>query len=182
MFERFTRDARDAVVRAQAVARAEIAGSIETRHLLIALVESPGPVADALTEVGVPPASFARSLRQQGSTRGLDADALASVGIDLESVRRQADAVFGEGALDRSGRPAKGHIPFTRDAKKALELALREAIRLRRNRIDVAMLMLGILRSTGSGAPLTLHRALTEQGSSVSALRAVLEGPQAQAC
>lgn len=182
MFERFTQDARDAVVAAQAVARAESARSIDSRHLLIAMVETPGPAATALTEVGVDPAAFAASLRSEGTTGGLDADALASVGIDLEAVRQRADVVFGEGALDRGGRrPAKGHIPFTRDAKKALELALREAIRLSRNRIDSAMLLLGILRSTGSPAQRALQRTLTEHGSSVVALRAAVEESEAQA-
>ena len=96
---------------------------------------------------------LARDLRGELRSGGLDAEALASVGIDLEAVRESADAVFGKGALDRAGRaPVKGHIPFTADAKKVLELALREAVRLRTNRIDGAMLLLGMLRGTGSSA------------------------------
>ena len=104
------------------------------------------------------------------------------MGIDLEAVRASADAVFGEDALDRAGRaPVKGHIPFTADAKKALELALREAVRLRTNRIDGAMLLLGTLRGTGSPAERTLSRALAEVGSSPSALRLAVERAAAQA-
>ena len=104
------------------------------------------------------------------------------MGIDLEAVRASADAVFGKDALDRAGRaPVKGHIPFTADAKKALELALREAVRLRTNRIDGAMLLLGTLRGTGSPAELVLSRALAEAGSSPSALRLAVERAAAQA-
>ena len=35
---------------------------------------------------------------------------------------------FGAGALDRAGRTLGGHVPFAPDAKKALELSLREAV------------------------------------------------------
>jgi ATP-dependent Clp protease ATP-binding subunit ClpA len=182
MFERFTTDARDVVVSAQTVARESGTRSIDTRHVLLGLVETPGPAADALTSVGVDPASLARELRLQLRSGGLDAEALASVGIDLEAVRASADAVFGRDALDRAGRaPMKGHIPFTPDAKKALELALREAIRLRMNRIDGAMLLLGTLRGADSPAELTLRRALADAGSSPSALRQTVERSAAQA-
>jgi hypothetical protein len=34
--------------------------------------------------------------------RVLDAEALASIGIDLDEVRRRVDEAFGEGALDRT--------------------------------------------------------------------------------
>lgn len=63
-----------------------------------------------------------------------DADALRSVGIDLDEVRRNVEDAFGPGALDRgvpdAHRSGTRHIPFTRDAKRALELSLREAIHL----------------------------------------------------
>jgi hypothetical protein len=73
------------------------------------------------------------------------------------------------------------HIPFAADAKKTLELALREAVRLRTNRIDSAMLLLGTLRGTGSPAELILRRSLTDAGSSPAALRLAVERAAAQA-
>ena len=158
------------------------ARSIDGRHLLLGLTETAGPAADALASVGLDPAALAHDLRAELRSGGLDAEALASVGIDLDAVRASADAVFGEGALDRVGRaPVKGHLPFTADAKKTLELALREAVRLRTNRIDGAMLLLGTVRATGSPAELTLSRALAEVGSSPSALRAAVEQDAAEA-
>ncbi len=182
MFERFTADARDVVMRAQAVARESGTRSIDGRHLLLGLAETEGPAADALASVGIDPVGLARDLRAELQSGGLDAEALASVGIDLAAVRASADAVFGKDALDRAGRsPSKGHIPFTADAKKALELALREAVRLHTNRIDGAMLLLGTLRDTGSPAARTLGRALAEAGSSPSALRLAVERAAARA-
>ena len=182
MFERFTADARDVVVRAQTVARESGTRSIDARHLLLGLAETAGPAADALASVGLDPAGLARELRSELQSGGLDAEALASVGIDLDAVRASADAVFGKDALDRVGRAAvKGHIPFTADAKKSLELALLEAVRLRVQRIDGAMLLLGTLRGTGSPAELTLRRALAEVGSSPAALRQAVERAAAQA-
>jgi ATP-dependent Clp protease ATP-binding subunit ClpA len=183
MFERFTRDARDAVVGAQAAARSTGSRSIDSRHLLLALVEAEASAVAALRAVGVAPATLAAALRDDVRAGGLDAGALASVGIDLDAVRERADSVFGEGALDRGRRPpVKGHIPFTADAKKSLELALREAVRLRRNRIDTAMLLLGLLRASGSGAAITLERAVRDAGSSPGALRTAAEdGGAAQA-
>jgi len=182
MFERFTAEAREVVVGAQRVARECGARSIDGRHLLLGLTETAGPAADALASVGLDPAALTHDLRAELRSGGLDAEALASVGIDLDAVRANADAVFGEGALDRVGRaPVKGHLPFTADAKKTLELALREAVRLRTNRIDGAMLLLGTVRATGSPAELTLSRALAEVGSSPSALRAAVEQDAAEA-
>jgi ATP-dependent Clp protease ATP-binding subunit ClpA len=85
----------------------------------------------------------------------LDADALASVGIDLDTVRRAADAAFGPGALDRAGpsrarRP--GRMVFTADAKKALERAVRATARLRRREISGGHLLIGIIDQGDNGA------------------------------
>ena len=182
MFERFTADARAVVVGAQTVARESGARAIDGRHLLLGLTESAGPATDALTAVGLDPAALARDLRAELQAGDLDAEALASVGFDLTAVRANADVLFGPGALDRARRsPSKGHLPFTADAKRTLELALREAVRLRTNRIDGAMLLLGTLRGTESPAERTLSRALAHVGSSPAALRLVVEQAVAQA-
>jgi ATP-dependent Clp protease ATP-binding subunit ClpA len=182
MFERFTREARDLVEAAQGAAREAGSRAVDSRHLLLALVERSTASAADLSSLRVQPMALASSLRVDLRAGGLDREALASVGIDLDAVRERADAVFGEGALDRGRRPAaKGHIPFSSDAKKVLELALREAIRLRTNRIDDRMLLLGMLRGTGSPAEQALRQALTDVGSSVDALRAVVERATAQA-
>jgi len=170
MFERFTKEARAAVVGAQQVARDTASRSIDTRHVLVALVEGPGPVARALGEAGGDAGVLAESARAELRAGGLDGDALAALGIDLDAVQRRADAVFGPDALARAGRARKGHIPFTPDAKKALELALREAVRLRQRSIDSGHLMLGILRAESPGRAL-----LRQTGVDPDALRQALE-------
>jgi len=80
------------------------------------------------------------------------------------------DAVFGAGALERAGRTSGGHIPFTPDAKQALELALREAVRLKQRTIHSGHLLLGVLRAQGPGRALLLHT-----GVDTEALRTALE-------
>jgi len=125
MFERFTTGARQAVVAAQEVARDLGDPQISPAHLLVAVASSSDPAAHALAAHG----ADRQALLDRFDGDGLDASALAALGIDLEAVRRRADAVFGAGALERAGRrrPApSGHVPFTRDAKKTLETALRD--------------------------------------------------------
>jgi ATP-dependent Clp protease ATP-binding subunit ClpA len=171
MFERFSKEARAAVVEAQQVARSTASRSIDSRHVLVALAEADGPASRALHAVGVDPRAVAVSLRDDLRAGGLDAEALTSLGVDLGAVRERTDAVFGEGALDRVGRKTpKGHIPFTADAKKALELALREAIRLKDTGIQGGHLLLGIVRADSPAA-----RALQAAGVDVAALRSAVE-------
>jgi ATP-dependent Clp protease ATP-binding subunit ClpA len=170
MFERFTKDARAAVVGAQEVARETGTRSIDTRHLLVVLAENPGPARRALQTVGADVRAVAATARAELRAGGIDGDALAGIGIDLDAVRAQADAVFGPDALELAGRAPGGHIPFTPDAKKALELALREAIRLKHRSIRAGHLLLGILRAESPGRALLL-----QAGVDTDALREALE-------
>lgn len=178
MFERFTQEARSVVTDAQTVARSVHTRTIDTRHLVVALCESDGGAGRAALEaVGVDPASLAAALRADLAGSGLDADALAVVGIDLEEIRRTTDATFGEGALDGvagRGRGARKHVPFTSDAKKALELALREALRLGAKGIDSGHLLLGVVRSKTPAAP-AIEAALAAAGADAPALRTAVE-------
>lgn len=147
MFERFTKEARAAVAAAQQVARDTGSRTVDSRHVLVALAEGPGPARAALAEVGAEPDQVARRVRSELRTAGLDPRALATLGIDLDAVRDRVEATFGPGALEGAARTRAGHIPFAPDAKKALELALREAIRLEHRTIDGRHLLLGILRA-----------------------------------
>jgi len=182
MFERFSKDARAAVVDAQQVAHETGSRTVDGRHLLAALASGDGAAAQALRTVGVDPSALADSLRAELRAGGLDAGALASLGVDLDAVRARADAVFGEGALERgTGRGRRGHIPFTPDAKKTLELALRETVRLGSPAIEGGHLLLGVLRATGSPAEAALRAALAGAGTDGPALRVALEEQQRRA-
>ncbi|QAY71807.1 hypothetical protein ET471_09105 [Xylanimonas protaetiae] len=179
MFERFTQDARLAVIEAQTVARETRSTQIDTRHLLAVLLEADGPARSAVTGAGLDAGDVARRARATiASEDDLDGAALAALGIDLDAVREKADAVFGEGALDRAssaGRTGRrGHLSFTQDAMKAIELALREAIRLKAKTIETRHLLLGILRADSPGGRI-LAAAAAESGVDLPALRNALE-------
>ncbi len=163
MFERFTHDARVVVLGATQVAHRFDSAAIAPEHLLIAMLDVGGPEAELLRASGLQPFRLESALAADGGD-GLDADALGAIGIDLDEVRRQADRVFGPGALDGLGRgtpdaPGRGasrsrRVPFTAEAKKVLELALREAIRLGDREIRTGHLVLGLSRPRTASAEL----------------------------
>ena len=100
MFERFAKDAREAVVQAQDEARTLGVDRIGPEHVLLGAVRSPDTVAaQALGRLGVDHASLLAAVRALPA-HAIDADALAGIGIDLEAVRAQVEASFGPGALD----------------------------------------------------------------------------------
>ncbi|WP_369371126.1 Clp protease N-terminal domain-containing protein [Promicromonospora sp. Populi] len=175
MFERFTKDARSAVVDAQLVARDAHSDQIDSRHLLVALAEQNGPARSALADSGLDVADGVRRARASiEAGDALDPAALAAVGIDLDEVTRRTEATFGEGALTRAGRILRGrrkHIPFTPDAKKSLELALREAIRLGSKEIHGGHLLLGLTRGDSPA-----RRILSDVGADLEQVRHLAEG------
>jgi len=172
MFERFTKRARTVVVHAQEIARERRSSTIGSEHLLLGLFAVPdGLAATILARLQVDRADVEADL---GRGAPFDAEGLATLGIDLEEVRRQAEETFGPGALDRTqaaqGRWRGGHIPFERDAKKALELGLREAVRLGHGFIGTEHLLLGLLHDgrardvlVARGVGLDGTRALVEE-------------------
>jgi ATP-dependent Clp protease ATP-binding subunit ClpA len=167
MFERFTPAARQVVVRAQDEAHAFGHPWLGTEHLLLGVLAEPqAPGVSVLTDLGVTVDTGRAALRQLVGTGGLcetDADALRTLGIDLDEVRRRVEASFGPGALDhpphprgrRRRRPRRrsrcepadvtGHLSFMPRAKRALERAHREALALGNPDIGVEHLLLGLL-------------------------------------
>jgi ATP-dependent Clp protease ATP-binding subunit ClpC len=95
--------------------------------------------------------------------QGTSARALASAGITLEAARHDVEALIGRGE-----RPPSGHIPFTRPAKKCLELSLREALQLGHRYIGTGHLLLGLMSQGDSAAVKVLGRL----GSDLDQLRA----------
>jgi ATP-dependent Clp protease ATP-binding subunit ClpA len=162
MFERFTIEARQTVVLAQEEARKLRHDHIGTEHLLLGLLRLPGSgTAAVLTAHGLTSESVALTVAAHVGSEDLDADALTTVGIDLDAVRTSVEATFGPGALDkpRGGRrrATSGHIPFTPRAKKVLELSLREAIALDHNYIADGHVALGLLREGEGLAMKIIH-------------------------
>ncbi|MGP4024953.1 Clp protease N-terminal domain-containing protein [Actinomadura sp. 3N407] len=174
MFERFTEDARAAVIGAQSEARDLGDHHIGTEHVLLSVLRGDDAVARALREHGLAADDLRTRIARVNATGGdvLDSDALKSIGIDLDAVREATEETFGEGALDvpagRLSRLRGGHIPFTPKAKKALELSLRHAIRLKQKEIRKGHILLGILHDDG----FLSVRLATEAGADVRELRA----------
>jgi plasmid stability protein len=111
---RFQRDARSAVVSAQDEVRALGHGEVATEHLLLGLLRS---------HEG--PAAWA-----------LEGHPLA---ITFDRVRERVIELRGRG-----DGPPQGPIPFTAGAKRALELALREALAMKQRVIGAQHVLLGI--------------------------------------
>jgi ATP-dependent Clp protease ATP-binding subunit ClpA len=146
MFERFTSQARETVVQAQAEARRLHAGRVGTEHLLLALLGQDTPTAAVLTRNGLDRDRVTAAVAVL--TDDLDADALGTLGIDLDAVRERVEAAFGPGALDRrtGSRAPGGHVPFSPRAKKVLELSLRETVAMRQRTITDGHIALGLIR------------------------------------
>jgi ATP-dependent Clp protease ATP-binding subunit ClpC len=76
------------------------------------------------------------------------AEALAALGADEAAVRAEVERAFPHGAEPRPS----GQIPFSAEAKKSLELGLREALALGHNHISPEHLLLGLVRADAGGA------------------------------
>lgn len=140
MFERFARESRLAVLRAQDAARRLGAEHVEPEHLLLALAEGNDPAGWALAEVGVRAGDVADAIEQ---------DLVAT----LEIVGVPPSVVASTPAPPRNDRP-----PFSQPSKRALEHALREAVRRGDRRMGTEHVLLGILRRPAATVARVLAR------------------------
>jgi len=170
VLERFTSPARQAVADARYEAARAGQDKVHSEHLLLAVFGLPGQAADAMAVAGLSPERLRAQLRR-GTHPGaadLDADALASLGIDLDAVRRATDAAFGPGALDLARMAGRKRPQFDDDARQALAGAGRQGMRLGHRWITTGHLLLGILDQPRNRAV----AALTDAGADTAALRA----------
>jgi ATP-dependent Clp protease ATP-binding subunit ClpA len=129
MFERFTDRARRVVILAQEEARMLDHNYIGTEHVLLGLINE---------------------------GEGVAAKALRALDVDLDTLRREVEALVGRGQ-----QPESGHIPFTPRAKKVLELALRESVHLGHEYIGTEHLLLGLVREgEGPAAQVLAQRGI----------------------
>jgi ATP-dependent Clp protease ATP-binding subunit ClpA len=146
MFERFTRDARSAVLAAQHAAQRLGAEQIEPEHLLLGLAEGSTPAARAMAEAGLDRAAIAATI---------EADLVAM----LEVVGVPASVVDAVPVLPRADRPG-----FGVHAKRALEQALREAVRRHERRLGAEHVLLGALHAPSPTLSRVLARLDVEPG------------------
>jgi ATP-dependent Clp protease ATP-binding subunit ClpA len=173
MFERFTEEARSAVVAASQQAQGLHHGYIGTEHLLLGILDDRSTrAARLLAERGVD-GEWVRGEVERIVGRGdpdLDADALATLGIDLDAVRERVERTFGPGALSRRRTRRRGlvctgpAIPFTPRAKKVLELSLREAVEMGDDFIGSEHVLLGLAREGDGVAAEILRSRAVDRG------------------
>jgi ATP-dependent Clp protease ATP-binding subunit ClpC len=136
MFNRFTKEPRRCVQAAVEEARMLGHDSVGDEDLLLGILRADeGVAAEALSSLGV----TLDAAREESA--GMLSDALSSIGISLEEVRRGAGDAF------QMCLPDDRRILFSPRAKKVLEQALKEALRLRDNYIGTEHVLLGIRRN-----------------------------------
>lgn len=181
MFERFTAAARAAVVGAQQHAHDAQHTEIGAGDLLAGVLDDvDGIPARVLVGLGVTLGEGVAATEEVFDAE--DAAALGSLGIDLDAVRRRAEATFGEGALDRRGRQrpglfgrrmGAGAVPFSAEAKSALEQALRAAVAEGHRHLGTEHVFLGLL-ATDQGTALRVLRRLGVTADRATLRRLVL--------
>jgi ATP-dependent Clp protease ATP-binding subunit ClpA len=167
MFERFTEAARGVVVNAQEQARTLGHSEVLAEHVLLGVMsDTEGIGARALRDLGVDADAL---VSEVAALDDADAEALRSIGVDLLAVRRQAEAAFGSGALDRPRRRrvglfrkkvvlVGGVLHFANTATRSLEQARRQAQALNHDYIGSEHILLGLLIDEQDPAARVLRR------------------------
>lgn len=111
MFERFTPDARTVVTQAREHARRLGHRYVGGEHILLAAVSASTPASAVLCAHGLTPEQVDEEIIRRaglgagaGLFAGLDRDALAAIGIDLDAVRARIEASFGAQALTNAAQ------------------------------------------------------------------------------
>ncbi len=169
MFEKFTEDAKRAILLSEQETVALGYDYIGTEHLLLGLIGVPDGVAGQV--LGAHGVTLPRArerivtlLTEAGvtGTGGRAAtEALASIGIDVDEVKKRMDDTFGPGRFQYP-RPI-----YDPGARKMLERTVHEALTLGSESIDTEHMLLGMFDDGDSVG----SRVLTGLGVDASALR-----------
>lgn len=171
MFERFSEGARTVVSDAVDQARALGHDPVGTQHLLLGLL-NPGVGAgyQVLRDAGLQADAARDVIRRRAPGGGVltkdDAEALRTVGIDLDVVLAHLAESFGPDAVPESPS-RRGRTRLSQPAKKTLQLALREAIWLKSKVIGSEHILLGLLRCDDND----INSVLAELGVTPDGLR-----------
>jgi ATP-dependent Clp protease ATP-binding subunit ClpA len=140
---------------------------VGTEHVLLALTRSPESGAvRVLRQLGVTPEDITGSAFLAGVwAPRIDADALATLGVDLEAVRERVEETFGPGALEPTGARIQCVMP-------RLKMALAHALdRAGDQPVQDEHVLLGLLGVRDSLAA----RVLAELGVSLEAVEAKVD-------
>jgi ATP-dependent Clp protease ATP-binding subunit ClpC len=139
MFERYTEQAKRAILAAENEARALQHAHVGTEHLLLGLLDEPGVATAALDRLGI----ALEAVRQQVLGYIYPGD------VPVAAPRAPR-----EEAAAAAGRPEI--VPFTPRAMVAAELALREALRFGHSYIGTEHVLLGLIRERDGVAAMAL--------------------------
>jgi ATP-dependent Clp protease ATP-binding subunit ClpA len=142
--------------------------TVGTEHVLLALTRDPeGNASRTLRQLGVSHGDIAESPCLAGTrARRIDAEALATLGIDLESVRERLDETFGPGALEQTRAGCLGIMP-------RLKVALAYAVDYAgEGPVQDEHVLLGLLSVPDS---LAAH-VLSEHGVTLDKVEAIVAG------
>src|SRR5437667_6608486 len=142
LFQRLGASARRVIFRSLEEAAAWGGTAVGPEHLLAAVAGETGSVAAmALGEAGV------TSERIRQVVEAEDAQALASIGISLDTVRRKIEQTAGAEAWSRS--LAGVVLPFTPAGKDAVNSTVRESRQLRHRVIEAEHILLALVGHDG---------------------------------
>ena len=147
MFDIFTDEARRALILAQDEAIMLGHDFVAAEHLLLGLVGTgDGLAGQLLADQGVTADEARRAAVELLTADGLTVasaagpvEALATIGIDVDDVRRRADETFGRGQFVFP-RPA-----YVLEAKRAIERSVAEAQALGHEYVGTEHMLLGLL-------------------------------------
>jgi ATP-dependent Clp protease ATP-binding subunit ClpA len=136
MLERFTPDARAVIKKAAEHASRLGHRYVGGEHLLLAAVSTSQPASAVLCEHGLTPERVEGEIVRRvglgagtGLFAGLDRDALASIGIDIDAVRARIESTFGPQALSAAARTVHRETTRRRRPRPARSWRLRRRAR-----------------------------------------------------
>ncbi|HEV7648343.1 MAG TPA: Clp protease N-terminal domain-containing protein [Actinophytocola sp.] len=160
MFERFTKPARQVVTDAVDEAERERAPRVAPKHVLLALLGKETRSAAVLAGAGVTREALLEAfevIARRGGLTDAEAEALRSLGIDVDTVVEQVEREHGAGALTEPRTPRLARVPFADETKELLVTTLRQAVERGDRRIGDEHLLLALAFSGGAAQVLAAH-------------------------
>jgi ATP-dependent Clp protease ATP-binding subunit ClpA len=184
MFERFDSNARAAIAKAWEEAARAGSKEIRTEHLLLGLMDKPGDATDVLEAVQADPDEVRAAVPQVEAARSAAPEAHDAP----EAPAADAPGAAPPAAEGPPGDPASPgpvaplDLRLTRNARRALDLALRTAHRFRHDHVSSGHLLLSIIEQPDSGAVEALKVAGIHVGTlRTDILKQLTEAPAAHA-
>jgi ATP-dependent Clp protease ATP-binding subunit ClpA len=178
MFERFDPNARAAIAKAREEAARAGSKEIRTEHLLLGLMDKPGDATDVLEAVQADPDEVRAAVPQVEAARSAAPDAPDTA----DAPEAPATAEVPPGDATPPGPAVPLDLRLTRNARRALDLALRTAHRFRHDHVSSGHLLLSIIEQPDSGAVEALKVAGIHVGTlRTDILRQLTEAPAAHA-